>query len=219
MNNNSNIFLSKNNISIGVIGCVSVGKSTLVNAILVNKMSKTQIKRYTMLPYVYMEKDKKETLSHEASVSILKYNGIQNQKILKGEVELTEDTCKNVYHEIPKCYDLIDLPEGIGLNIYNIPGLNDSCFESIYHNYINKTFPKLDIILIIVDINEALNTISSIKILKSMVENAERNPDKKIDICIIVNKCDELTINQDGGLDFIDEDYEEMFEQIEKETS
>lgn len=209
----------KNSISIGILGCVSAGKSTLTNAVLVNKMSNTKIKRTTMLPQVYTECTKKDELTREAIDEILKTNNESNQRILNGEVELTEENCVNIYHEIPRCYDLMRIPRGTSLNIYDVPGLNDSTTESIYYNYINKTFPKLDIIFIVVDINEAFNTSSSIKILTSMVENAKRYPEKKMNICIIANKCDELTPNSNGGLDFVDEEYQEMYEQIEKETN
>ena len=216
----------KNTISIGIIGCVSAGKSTLVNAILVNKLSSTKIKRTTMLPQVYVENDKKDSLTREYISSILEKNDDQNQAILNGEVALTDATCLPTYHEIPKCYDLIDLPEGIGLNIYDIPGLNDSTTEKIYYNYIDKTYPSLDIICIVVDIGEAFNTSGSIQILKSMVENAKRHPEKQMEICIIANKCDDLIekITHIGnercdGLDFVDVEFIEMFQQIEKETA
>ena len=209
----------QNSISLAIIGCVSAGKSTLVNAILVNKMSSTKIKRTTMLPQVYIENDKKGRLTGESISSILEKNDAQNLAILNGDVELTDSTCLPLYHEIPKCYDLIDLPPGVGLNIYDIPGLNDSTTEKIYYNYIDKTYPSLDIICIVVDIEEAFNTSGSIQILKSLVENAKRHPEKQTEICIIANKCDDLEVNPKGELEFVDGEYKEMFQQIEKETA
>jgi hypothetical protein len=128
----------QNAISLAIIGCVSAGKSTLVNAILVNKLESTTFKRSTMLPHVYVENDKEDRLSGESISSIssiLVENDRENQAILKGDVELTDSTCLPIYHEIPKCYDLIDLPEGVGLNIYDIPGLNDSCYNLVRAMY------------------------------------------------------------------------------------
>ena len=198
--------------------CVSAGKSTLVNAILVNKMSSTKIKRTTMLPQVYIETNKKDELTKESIQEIQEMNDRENQRILKGELELTDDNCVNIYHEIPKCYDLMKLPRNISLNIHDIPGLNDSSTEKIYYNYIDKSYLTFDIIFIVVDINEAFNTSGSVQILKNMVENAQRQPKKQMKICIIANKCDELQPNSQGELEFVDEEYLEMYEQIEKET-
>ena len=74
----------QNAISLAIIGCVSAGKSTLVNAILVNKMSSTKIKRTTMLPQVYIETNKKDELTKESIQEIQEMNDRENQRILKG---------------------------------------------------------------------------------------------------------------------------------------
>ena len=45
----------RNSIRIGLVGAVSSGKSTLLNAICVNQYEDMKIKRTTMLPSVYKE--------------------------------------------------------------------------------------------------------------------------------------------------------------------
>ena len=123
----------QNRISIkcAILGCVSAGKSTLVNAILVNKLSDTKIKRTTMLPQVYLEGPQSDNVR-----DILKQNTQVNDDILNGKIQLTQENCQNVYHKVSKLYDMIKLPADIHLDIYDIPGLNDSTTESIYYNYI-----------------------------------------------------------------------------------
>ena len=203
----------RTNLSIALIGCVSTGKSTLLNSILISKLSDTKIRRTTMLPQVYLESSKSTNLE-----DILHKNRELNNQILNGNIKLTAENCNNIYHIIAKLYDIINLPERIYLNIYDIPGLNDSATEEIYYNYINKTFYKFDIIFIVVDIEESFNTSSSIKILDNIVENANKFKLKENNICIIANKCDDLK-KVNGSLEFIDEEYSEMFEQIETEVS
>lgn len=88
----------KNTISLGVIGCVSTGKSTLVNSILTSKVSSTKIKRTTMLPQVYIESDNCDC----DLTSIRKLNNESNKSILNGDTPLTYDNCLPIYHEIPK---------------------------------------------------------------------------------------------------------------------
>lgn len=43
-------------IRIALIGAVSVGKSTLLNALFVKQFSQTKIKRTTVIPYIFAEK-------------------------------------------------------------------------------------------------------------------------------------------------------------------
>ena len=45
----------RNSIRIGLIGCISSGKSTLLNAICVNQYEDMKTKRTTMLPTLYQE--------------------------------------------------------------------------------------------------------------------------------------------------------------------
>ena len=207
-----------NKFSIGIIGPVSAGKSTFTNAIFVNKFSQTKKKRTTMLPQIYIENNK-SILTNKELNEILTNNNESNKFILNSEDKLTDTNCIPIYHNIPKSYDLFNFPKSISLNFLDMPGLNDSNTEDIYYNYINNVYTTLDIIFIVIDINESFNTSGTIKILQNMVTNATQNPNKLMNFFIIANKCDELTVNKDGDLIFLDEEYQELYEQIEYEVS
>lgn len=56
-------------INIGIIGCVSTGKSTLNNALLLNQYSDMKIKRTTMLPQVYCETTNKSILKSARQIN------------------------------------------------------------------------------------------------------------------------------------------------------
>jgi GTPase Era involved in 16S rRNA processing len=45
------------NINIAIVGCISCGKSTLLNSIFIEQYSHMRIKRDTMVPQVYIESD------------------------------------------------------------------------------------------------------------------------------------------------------------------
>ena len=203
-----------------ILGCVSAGKSTLVNAILVNKLSDTKMKRTTMLPQVYLEGSTADDMSYNVA-DILKQNTKMNEDIISGKIRLTTENCTPVYHTIPPLYDIIEFPSNeIHLDMYDIPGLNDSTTETMYYNYIDKSFSEFDIIFVVVDIQEAFNTSASIKILDNIIKNAQKNTEKTVNVCIIANKCDDLRENEASGiLEFDDEEYTEMFEQIQNEVS
>lgn len=200
-----------------VLGCVSAGKSTLINSMLISQLSNTKKRRTTMVPQVYLETDTNDTNDIN---QILEDNNKSNKDILDGTVTLTNENCNEVYHKINKLYNVFTLPSGIYLDIYDMPGLNDSTTEDIYYNYIKNHFEIFDIFLIVVSIEESFNTSGSIKILDTISKYSKEYPDKRVNICIVANKCDELIIKKDTNeLDFMDEEYVEMFEQIEREVN
>ena len=200
-----------------VLGCVSAGKSTLINSMLISQLSNTKKRRTTMVPQVYLETDTNDTNDIN---QILEDNNKSNKDILDGIVTLTNENCNEVYHKINKLYNVFTLPSGIYLDIYDMPGLNDSTTEDIYYNYIKNHFEIFDIFLIVVSIEESFNTSGSIKILDTISKYSKEYPDKRVNICIVANKCDELIIKKDTNeLDFMDEEYVEMFEQIKREVN
>ena len=65
-----NTMEKRNSIRIGFVGCVSCGKSTLLNAICVNQYEEMKKRRTTMLPSVYQETNNR-IYSNEESKEIL----------------------------------------------------------------------------------------------------------------------------------------------------
>jgi hypothetical protein len=177
-------------------------------------MSSTKIKRTTMLPQVYLETKEDHDISN-----IFERNNNSNEKILNGTVKLTTKNCKDICHKVPKLYDIVELADNVFLDIFDIPGLNDSKTEKIYYKYIDDNFSSFDIILIMVDINESFNTSSSIKLLENVIKNARKTEHKTYHICIIVNKCDDLELDSNNELIFMNEEHIEMYKQVEQEVN
>ena len=73
----------RNSIRIGLVGCVSCGKSTLLNAICVNQYEEMKKCRTTMLPSIYRETNKTIYNNKEEKKKILDKNKENNQKILR----------------------------------------------------------------------------------------------------------------------------------------
>ena len=110
----------RNSIRIGLVGCVSSGKSTLLNAICVNEYEDMKIKRTTMLPKLYMETNQDIYDNDIERNKIYKENKEINKKIYNGDIELNEANCKVIEYIIPQISDFIDLPD----NIYIGPKLD-----------------------------------------------------------------------------------------------
>ena len=211
----------RNSIRIGLVGPVSCGKSTLLNAICVNQYEDMKIKRTTMLPSVYKESNQMIYKNKGEKQKIYEQNKEMNHKIYNGEIELSNENCKVMENIIPQIQNFIDLPKNVFLDIYDIPGLNDTKTNDIYFQWIENNFDQLDIIFHIVDINSPLNGTDQSNILKMIVKNIENEKikhNREVFLLTIINKCDDMELDDDGDNFNFDEEEFENYEQIRKYT-
>ena len=199
--------MMSNQIRIAIVGPVSAGKSTVLNSLFVEQYSDMKIRRTTMLPQVYTETN--EGTNNMDPNQISKNNTEANNQIINKHVELTEDNCVEIPYNVPRVFDLIDLHSNTFLEIYDLPGLDDGETEHIYFNYLKNNFKKMDIILFVINIEEALNTSGSRRILDEIVNNVKKNPHLPKHLCVLINKCDDMDENHN----FEDDEFEEMFSQ------
>ena len=206
-------------INFGIIGCVSSGKSTLLNSLFCDTYSDMKIKRTTMIPQVYqcdphIQKNK----------NYAKEIRIHNEKINKKIIEQTEnktaltiqDCCEIVY-KVPPINNFIELPPNINVAIFDIPGLNDSQTKNTYFEYLNQNFYKFDYILFVIDIQSALNTSDEMDILhliKNNILDIKKKYNKDIKLLVVCNKCDDMELNKNGILEMDEPELEEMYVQI-----
>ena len=168
----------RNSIRIGLVGPVSCGKSTLLNAICVNQYEDMKIKRTTMLPSVYKESNQMIYKNKKETQRVYEKNKEMNRQIYNKEIELTNENCIALENIIPQIQNFIDLPKNVFLDIYDIPVLNDTKTKEIYYKWIENNFDQLDVIFHIVDINSPLNKSDEIDILKMIVKNIENEKTK-----------------------------------------
>ena len=210
----------RNSIRIGLVGCVSCGKSTLLNSICVNQYEEMKKCRTTMLPSVYKETNHTIHNNKQERRKILFKNAGNNQKIFSGEVKLSNENCKVVENMIPKINDFTNLPQNIYHDIYDIPGLNDAETKDIYYKWIEDNFSELDIIVHIIDINSPLNTSDQIDILKMLIKNIHNEKTKNgrdVLLLTLVNKCDEMDSVGEGEFE-MDEEDQKNYDNIIKTT-
>lgn len=210
----------RNSIRVGLVGCVSSGKSTILNSICVNQYEDMKIKRTTMVPSVYMESNDIIHGSGEIS-EIHSRNQKINKEMYEKDKDLKLEDINKMEYIIPKIRNFINLPEHIYLDIYDIPGLNDGKTKDVFFKWIDQNFGELDIILHIVDINSPLNTSDQIDILKMIIKNIENekmNNNREVFLLTIINKCDEMDIDEKTGEFIFDEEDQENYDQVVKYT-
>jgi predicted GTPase len=208
-------------INFGIIGCVSSGKSTLLNSLFCDTYSDMKIKRTTMIPQVY-QCDPKIQKSKTYAKEIRKQNEEINKKIIEqteNKTALTIQDCYEIVYKVPPINNFIKLPPNINVAIFDIPGLNDSQTKNTYFEYLNQNFYKFDYILFVIDIQSALNTSDEMDILnliKNNILDIKKKYNKDIKLLVICNKCDNMELNKNGILEMDEPELEEMYEQIIK---
>jgi small GTP-binding protein len=209
-------------IRIALIGSVSVGKSTMLNALFVRQFSKTKIRRTTMLPYVFREVS--GTITKLQAKEINDKINKTNEEIIKitedGNNTLTIEKCMPVYFDVPRVFDLISSSNSklVELEIFDIPGLDDVRTKNVYFEWVTQNFYLFDIVIFVTTIENAFNKTNEMEMLQLVLENIKTHKEKyqrNIELMILVNKCDNM-IYSDNKLQFIgsDEEYNEMFDQI-----
>ena len=206
-------------INFGIIGCVSSGKSTLLNSLFCDTYSDMKIKRTTMIPQVY-QCDPKIQKSKTYAKEIRKQNEEINKKIIEqteNKKALTIQDCYEIVYKVPPINNFIKLPPNINVAIFDIPGLNDSQTKNTYFEYLNQNFYKFDYILFVIDIQSALNTSDEMDILhliKNNILDIKKKYNKDIKLLVVCNKCDNMELNKNGILEMDEPELEEMYVQI-----
>ena len=209
--------LPAENISICFVGCVSTGKSVLLNSIFCEKFAESKIKRTTMVPSVFIETEGEIVVNtDEINRKISERNSLL---IHNSEIGLES---KSDYSELRFNVGKLDikiLEDGL-VNVYDIPGLNDARTKGVYYEYLREKFTKFNVIIFVIDIHSGLNTSDEMDILKFITAHTRTHKEqtqKNVFTMVVVNKADDMQVEKDA--DEIEQlvltgELAEMFEQV-----
>lgn len=208
--------MNTSNISICIVGTVSVGKSVLLNALFCKDLTQSKIKRTTMVPCLFIENEDLLGLdeSQEIKRKISEFNQQIIQKTEAGE-DLSTEECQELVFNVSRLD--INICENTYTNIYDIPGLNDSRTKQQYYNYLQSNFYKFNVVIFMVDIHSGLNTSDEMDILRFIIENIKSQKEKNIGLLVVINKADDMQLRTDDlGVETLELSGEllEMFEQV-----
>ena len=207
-------------INICLVGCVSAGKSTILNAFFGTDFAQCKIKRTTMLPNVFIESDPSIT-NIDLSDAINKKIKDVNDQIIKQTEKGQKLKLEDYGTELKFNVDLMNMNtdnKKIKICVYDIPGLNDARTKETYRDYLEKNFHKFNIILFVVDIQSGLNTSDEMEIVKFLAKNIHKHQNelekkKKISMLTVVNKADDMIFNPNNNELSIEGELREMFDQ------
>ena len=199
------------NIHIAIIGPVSAGKSTLLNALFAHTYSDMKRKKTTMLPQIY--KTVNSGIIHtEENIKQLNTNSNNNILHLRETGTYNQSHFEELQHIVNPISDFIVLPDtNATYSILDMPGLNCSGDgNKIYYDYLLNNSHMIDIYILVFDINSALNTTDEENILKQVKQFIEKN--KHGYVHVLINKCDEIEFKSTTKFSFADVEVKELYE-------
>ena len=206
------------NINIAILGCVSAGKSTILNAMFCQDFSQCKIKRTTMIPAAFVETESTNAQNPE---NINKIISEKNMNIIKDTESGKPLDLKA--HGIEMVFNVekldIKISKDYNITLYDTPGLNDARTKNEYYRYLKDNFKKFNIIMFIVNIESGLNTSDEMDIIKFISENIsiQKQNKKNIKLLVVANKSDEMQILKgQTNPEIVDEELKEMFDQIQR---
>jgi GTP-binding protein EngB required for normal cell division len=206
------------NIHLCFVGGVSTGKSTLLNSIFCEELTQCKIKRTTMVPTVYVECAFNAPRDDTTSIfeTIAKKNAEIIAKTERGQTDAA-DYAEMTYYVAP--LDIKILPDDYCMvNVYDIPGLNDARTKDVYYTYLSESFHKFNLVVFMVDIHSGLNTSDEFDIVNFITKNTclqKTFHDRSVYTLVVVNKADDMQLNEKTGMLEFTGEMQEMFDQVE----
>jgi small GTP-binding protein len=195
---------AKAEIKVALIGHVSVGKTTVLNALFRDKFGEVSMKRTTAAVNYFRivskrpTEDKAEAGSTEEKskqwADVASYDTKSAGCILK---EITEDNkelrnasgIKEKFFDIELDDPLCDMRENTNLVVVDIPGINEAGVGSKYRDFVEKKWDKFDVAVLVMDGKQGVNTEEQLKLLQFVKSNQEAK--RQIPLIILLNKVDD----------------------------
>nr|WBF70530.1 hypothetical protein [Megavirus caiporensis] len=191
-------------INIGIFGPSCSGKSTLVNCMIGSHLSNTGFNKTTYLPQVYTDYCNNNFIIED----IYQTNMNETAKYLAHPQILKSSVFNPIFHKTTGFWDFLNnndtspdvtnnfiyqLKPMIKINIWDMPGFDDTIDNDIYIKWLNTNMNIYDIIIYITDIDQCLDKFTTFNYLKQFIAKY----DFKM-ICLI-NKCDEMYFDPEIG--------------------
>jgi small GTP-binding protein len=207
-------------INVAVVGNVSAGKSTLLNALLRAKYSEVSMKRTTAGINYFRIHTKGTSMNEESPMDDDDTKGewvemIENPHTAESALqEITVDNAllRETNTILEKYFDIelednfcTDVHSNARLVLVDIPGLNEAQTGAKYQEYLTSKWRTFDCIIVVMDAKQGVNTDDQVNLLKFVKKNQEIRFQPVIILC---NKVDDPE----------DEEQSEMVQEARKEV-
>jgi small GTP-binding protein len=200
-------------IRVAVIGYVSVGKTTLINALFGKEYGEVAMKRTTAVvnSFRISMSTGNEGEPHDDSVVSERENEESEviSKKLSASVTLEETKADNAAF---RSSDIVQeptfdiaLPDPLHkmrpdttLSIVDIPGINEAGASAKYKDYVDKNWHTFDVVVLVMDARQGVNTDEQLDLLELAKNNLETS--KSLPLIVLCNKVDDPDDEEQAAL-------------------
>jgi small GTP-binding protein len=196
-------------IKVALLGYVSAGKSTVLNALLHGKFSEVAKRRTTAGINFFRIVSKGESTASKGESSEPQNTAeapcgewqIEPEKIYEAEEAFKtikvnngklresnriEESTFDVVLDEPLC----EMHKDTNLVLIDIPGINEAGNHNLYREYVHEKWKSFDCVIAVMDVNQGVNTEEQVELLRFIQKNAHEQ--KGVPVIVLCNKVDDL---------------------------
>jgi GTPase SAR1 family protein len=189
---------TKFEIKLALIGYVSVGKTTVLNALLRDKYGGVAMGRATASVNNYCvvstttKQSSAEPVVGSSASEILKKTTKENAR-LRGS-----DTVEEAWFEITLDKPLFDMRDDTNLVVVDIPGINEAGTSSKYKDFVVNHWHTFDCVVVVMDGRQGVNTEEQVDLLKFVKSNCDKT--KGVPVIVLCNKIEDPDEGEQAAL-------------------
>ena len=205
-------------IKIALLGNVSAGKTTVLNALFCDKFSEVSMKRTTAGINFFRVHVAEETSSSETTTTTNPSDASASSESLESfSAPTTTRTAKSILKEISqdnvklrmgeeiqeKIFDieikqeLVTMRKDTKLVFVDIPGINEANVVNKYKDYVTENWETFDCVMVVMDARLGVNTEDQVFLLSFVKEQLKK---KDIPIIVLCNKVDDPEDEEQAAL-------------------
>lgn len=157
---------TKFDIKVALIGYVSVGKTTVLNALFRDKYGEVAMGRATASINNYCV-----STTHQNPLSQPEPVGSSASKIFDKTIQdnarlRSSDTVEEAWFDVMLDKPLCDMRDDARLVVVDIPGINEAGTSSKYKEYVVNQWHTFDCVVVVMDGRQGVNTEEQVDLLK-----------------------------------------------------